>query len=76
MTSSEAEPPLQKSKSIRQPQKEFSDRNFLLLNHRFAGMLDALELKSGQKPELGRILTDKGYATQLKKRTGGIFGGR
>ena len=63
MTSTQAEPQLQKSKSIRQQPKEFTDRNFLLLNHRFAGMLDALELKSGHKPELGRILTDKGYAT-------------
>lgn len=32
------------------------------MNPRFAGLFDAIEHKTYSKPELGRILTDKGYA--------------
>lgn len=39
-----------------------SDKNFLLMNSRFSGLFDAIEHKTYSKPELGRILTDKGYA--------------
>lgn len=46
--------------------KEVTDRNYLLLNDNFAGLIDSIQLKSGTRPELGRILTDKGYKEQPK----------
>lgn len=46
--------------------KEPTDRNFLLLNPNFSGLIDAIQLKSQSKPELGRILSDKGYKNQPK----------
>ena len=52
------------SKSLRQSSqkpKEISDKNYLLLNDKFAGLIGNLSLKAGTKPELGRILSEKGY---------------
>lgn len=48
--------------------KEVTDRNYLLLNENFAGLIDSIQLKTGTRPELGRILTDKGYKQQPKNK--------
>ncbi len=48
--------------------KEMTDRNYLLLNSNFAGLIDSISLKQGTKPELGRILTDKGYKEQVRQK--------
>jgi hypothetical protein len=50
----------EKTKSFSQL-RDASDKNFLLLNSNFAGLVEAIHLKSQSKPELGRILTDKKY---------------
>jgi hypothetical protein len=52
----------EQSNAIQQSEIQPSDKNFLLMNPRFAGLFDAIEHKTYSKPELGRILTDKGYA--------------
>jgi hypothetical protein len=47
-----------------QANKDLTDKNFLLLSSNFAGLVDNIRHKSGNAPELGRILNDKGYRDQ------------
>ena len=39
-----------KTSSKREGHKEITDRNYLLLNNNYAGLLDSLQLKSTSKP--------------------------
>ena len=49
------------SKRVHRQTKEATDKNFLLLNPNFSGLISAIQHKSQSRPELGRILSDKGY---------------